>query len=169
MAEAAGATQELETGMIESSGAIADAAQASDENRSTFDGLGGTLNATADAAVRVRDELNSIPTVVRTRYEVTGLEPGSIAGRTRTGTFSGARQHGGPVMAGHAYLVGEAGPEMFVPSQAGTVVSNQQMNQTNIGGDTITMNIAVQSNAQAMALAAQVEQRRRDELAGRIM
>ena len=31
------------------------------------------------------------------------------------------RQHGGPVNAGQRYMVGEAGPEMFVPSQRGRI------------------------------------------------
>ena len=34
----------------------------------------------------------------------------------------GARAEGGPVDAGRSYLVGENGPEMFVPSQSGTIV-----------------------------------------------
>jgi phage-related minor tail protein len=37
--------------------------------------------------------------------------------------FFGARAAGGPVNVGGAYLVGERGPEMFVPRQAGEVVS----------------------------------------------
>ncbi len=33
----------------------------------------------------------------------------------------GSRQHGGPVDRGTPYLVGEAGPEMFIPNSGGTV------------------------------------------------
>jgi phage-related minor tail protein len=36
----------------------------------------------------------------------------------------GARAAGGPVDAGSAYLVGENGPEMFVPSSGGTILPN---------------------------------------------
>ncbi|MPZ14960.1 MAG: hypothetical protein GEU73_11155 [Chloroflexi bacterium] len=32
------------------------------------------------------------------------------------------RQHGGPVSTGGAYVVGEAGPELFVPGRSGTIV-----------------------------------------------
>lgn len=35
-----------------------------------------------------------------------------------------ARQHGGPVSAGSPYLVGEAGPELFVPGRSGGIVPN---------------------------------------------
>ncbi len=38
--------------------------------------------------------------------------------------FGGARMNGGPVGTGSAYLVGEAGPELFVPSSAGRIVPN---------------------------------------------
>lgn len=36
----------------------------------------------------------------------------------------GARAEGGPVDAGRSYLVGENGPETFVPSASGTIVPN---------------------------------------------
>lgn len=36
--------------------------------------------------------------------------------------FGGARADGGDVAAGRSYLVGERGPEMFVPRTAGTVL-----------------------------------------------
>jgi phage-related minor tail protein len=50
----------------------------------------------------------------------------SIAGSILTSILpvAGARASGGPVDAGSAYLVGEKGPELFVPSQDGTVVPN---------------------------------------------
>ena len=34
---------------------------------------------------------------------------------------------GGPVSAGRPYMVGEAGPELFVPNRSGSVVANQDM------------------------------------------
>lgn len=37
------------------------------------------------------------------------------------------RAMGGPVQAGRAYVVGERGPELFVPRQSGTVVPNEAM------------------------------------------
>jgi hypothetical protein len=40
------------------------------------------------------------------------------------GIFGGARAAGGPVNAGGAYLVGERGPELFVPGRSGTIVPN---------------------------------------------
>jgi phage-related protein len=38
--------------------------------------------------------------------------------------FGGGRANGGPVNAGTSYVVGERGPELFVPNTAGTIVPN---------------------------------------------
>lgn len=38
--------------------------------------------------------------------------------------FAGEREKGGPVMSGKAYLVGEKGPEPFIPSSNGTILPN---------------------------------------------
>lgn len=43
--------------------------------------------------------------------------------------FGGFRASGGPVYANKAYMVGERGPEMFVPNSAGSIVPNGAMNQ----------------------------------------
>jgi soluble lytic murein transglycosylase-like protein len=48
------------------------------------------------------------------------------------------RQHGGPVFSNRAYLVGEAGPELFVPGRGGTVVSNQDLRSI---GDSATVHL----------------------------
>jgi hypothetical protein len=40
------------------------------------------------------------------------------------GAFGGFRANGGPVSGGTPYIVGERGPELFVPSRSGTIVPN---------------------------------------------
>lgn len=42
-------------------------------------------------------------------------------------SFFGFRANGGPVSAGSPYIVGERGPEMFVPSGSGKIVANDQL------------------------------------------
>ncbi|BAQ93644.1 phage tail tape measure protein [uncultured Mediterranean phage uvMED] len=42
-------------------------------------------------------------------------------------SFFGFRANGGPVSAGNPYIVGERGPEMFVPSGSGKIVANDQL------------------------------------------
>ena len=45
-----------------------------------------------------------------------------------TGGFGGFRAAGGPVNPGRAYVVGEEGPEIIVPSSAGQVIPNHALN-----------------------------------------
>lgn len=49
---------------------------------------------------------------------------GGALGNFIGGIFGGARAMGGPVMGGSAYLVGEQGPELFVPRTSGSIVPN---------------------------------------------
>ena len=44
-----------------------------------------------------------------------------------TGEAEGSRQHGGDVTKDTPYLVGEVGPELFVPNQSGNIVPNNQL------------------------------------------
>lgn len=64
----------------------------------------------------------------------------------------GARADGGPVNAGVPYLVGERGPEIVVPRQAGTVVPNGQ-----IGGGAMTFAPTVHIHGSNTVTAVQVE------------
>lgn len=43
-------------------------------------------------------------------------------------------QHGGPIRAGQLALVGEKGPELFVPRSAGQIVPNRQLGVVSLGG-----------------------------------
>ena len=46
------------------------------------------------------------------------------------GAFGGARAAGGPVASGSTYMVGERGPELFVPRSSGTIVPNHALSGT---------------------------------------
>jgi len=52
-----------------------------------------------------------------------------------------ARAAGGPVASGNPYLVGEKGPELFVPNHSGSIVSNKDM----MGGTTVNQSFTIQS------------------------
>lgn len=56
------------------------------------------------------------------------------------GLFGGARASGGSVDPGRAYLVGEQGPELFVPTSSGNIASNSATRR--MGGG-VTQNITV--------------------------
>ena len=102
----------------------------------------------------------------------TFLSPVSGGALTGTGALAtsipglavGARANGGPVMGGSPYLVGERGPELFVPGRTGMIVPNNQIS----GGTNVTVNVdasgsSVQGNDQqagqlGRAIAAAVQQ-----------
>lgn len=54
------------------------------------------------------------------------------------GGWNPAKAMGGPVSAGTTYLVGEKGPELFMPSGSGTIIPNNQMG--GMGGTTNVTN-----------------------------
>jgi hypothetical protein len=56
-----------------------------------------------------------------------GIGIATIAAASLLKNFGGARALGGPVSGGTPYLVGERGPELFVPSVSGGIVPNNQV------------------------------------------
>lgn len=52
---------------------------------------------------------------------------GNVVGSIFSGMFGGGRAGGGDTIGGRAYLVGEQGPELFVPRTAGTVLNSDQL------------------------------------------
>ncbi len=72
-----------------------------------------------------------------------GFANGGAVGYANGGAigYGGARAGGGPVSSRNAFLVGERGPEMFIPNTAGTVVSNEASG-SRMGGATVNFNIS---------------------------
>ncbi len=69
-------------------------------------------------------------------YSKAGIFTGlSIGGSGLTGFGLTARAEGGPVASGMPYMVGEQGPEMFVPKESGSIVPN------GAGGGGVVINI----------------------------
>ena len=66
------------------------------------------------------------------------------------------RRFGGPVQAGRTYMVGEVGPELFVPRESGTIVPNDQLRGGTLN---LTQNIV---SADPIQTAAEVVRRQRD-------
>jgi lambda family phage tail tape measure protein len=73
-----------------------------------------------------------------------GFSFGSASGGTITGG-SGLipRASGGAVSAGTSYMVGEKGPEMFVPRTSGTIVPNNAL--SSVGGSQVINNYNIQA------------------------
>jgi tape measure domain-containing protein len=60
--------------------------------------------------------------------------------------LAGARANGGSVSAGSSYLVGERGPELFVPGASGNIVPNNAMGSSNIVVNVDATGSSVQGN-----------------------
>jgi len=78
------------------------------------------------------------------------------------GTFlSGMRAEGGPVGAGGAYVVGEEGPELFVPRSSGSIVPNGAMGSSGGGSGGVTVNYNIAAGVSRAELVPILEQERR--------
>jgi hypothetical protein len=78
----------------------------------------------------------------------------------------GAAAEGGPVIGGKTYIVGEEGPEMFVPNRSGTIVPNHDLASGMMGGNNIT-NVYQTRELSAAELAQEVSYRQGRQLTGR--
>lgn len=84
------------------------------------------------------------------RQQITGPLAAAIGGTATGGglltqflggLFGGARADGGPAYAGSAYLVGEEGPELFVPRTSGAVLSAGKTKSA-LGGMNVVQNFS---------------------------
>ena len=100
-----------------------------------FSNLVGIINAAVSAITAVASVGRSIG--------------GAIGGALG---FGGGRAMGGPVSARTAYVVGERGPELFVPGSSGSIIPNGGMG----GGTTInlTVNGAIDSESTARQIVS---------------
>ncbi len=141
---------------------------------SLFDGLAGLMEATAgrnSSAYRTmfalsksfqiaQSLLNLHAAVMKAMNDPTALTPAqkfanmaavatagaNVLNQLTSITLSGARAMGGPVGGGRAYLVGEKGPEIFVPGASGQITSNENLNKALGGGSSKTVVINQTNN-----------------------
>jgi hypothetical protein len=98
--------------------------------------------------------VNTVAALIRGFEAIIGFGArigGAIGGAVGALGFGGGRAMGGPVSAGTAYMVGERGPELFVPKGSGTIVPNGRS-----GGATInlTVNGAIDSESTARQIVS---------------
>jgi len=65
--------------------------------------------------------------------------------------FGGGKAMGGPVNAGTSYVVGERGPELFMPNRSGTIIPNNKLS----GGGTV-INLTVNGAIDGESTARQI-------------
>lgn len=129
------AVSSLAGGMTASAGLVAAAGaiiifefwKITDALKKAVDAWNGALNAGASASISDDFAIRKI--------QSSNLSPDKKAAAIRSFT---ARASGGPVADGSPYVVGEQGPELFVPNQSGTIIPNNKM-----GGGTVNFNVSV--------------------------
>ena len=100
-------------------------------------------------AIGIARMFSGIPAPSKGSTGVPGLEPNSYYGTGgRYGSFvpPTPRANGGPVGMGRPYLVGERGPELFVPGAQGNIVSNSAMGNTSVVVNVDASGTEVQGN-----------------------
>jgi len=75
--------------------------------------------------------------------------------------IAGMRAGGGPVGAGNAYVVGEKGPELFVPSSSGSIIPNGGGSGGRSSGSSINVTYNIASGVSRSDLAPILEQERK--------
>lgn len=65
-------------------------------------------------------------------FSKTGALGGVFGSLASAVGFGGGKAIGGPVMGGTSYLVGERGPEMFIPQTSGNIIANNKLGSTSI-------------------------------------
>lgn len=108
------------------------------------------LPASKTIDVEIRTRTTPVPDTLGSFNDVQDFFPAPAAG-----TFSSPpkkRAMGGPVDEALAYLVGENGPELFIPGRAGTIIPNGRGAG---GGDTI-INITVNGAIDSASTARQI-------------
>lgn len=93
-------------------------------------------NATAagTAASNIREMEEALKRIARNEKVSAFAELGLVA--PPEAPSPPGRAAGGPVSANRPYVVGEAGPELFVPQRSGSIIPNSQL-----GGGQVTINI----------------------------
>ena len=68
---------------------------------------------------------------------------GSFFGNLLSGLFGGGKAAGGSVNGGTTYMVGEQGPELFVPGRSGAIVPNDALGGGGSSNDTFNVNFSI--------------------------
>ena len=68
---------------------------------------------------------------------------------------------GGPVSAGSPYVVGEKGPELFIPNSSGSIIANNRMNSNGGSATGVTVNYNIAAGVSRSELVPILEQERR--------
>lgn len=107
------------------------------------------MNRLKIATEGLRDALRAVRTLFQ-QMKSFGLDV--LEGGALPGQFGGRRAGGGPVASGKGYLVGEMGPELFIPSSGGNIVPNDRVS----GGAKISITVNAGMGANGAQIGEQI-------------
>lgn len=90
--------------------------------------------------------------------QIVGVVKGALGGIGLPVPDLPKRAFGGSVSGNQAYMVGERGPELFVPGGNGTIIPNSNMRGGGGGGSPISISVDARGSNDPAAVRAQVQQ-----------
>jgi phage-related minor tail protein len=149
--------------------------------RSSTDGMGSDLDTLSGRASGVFDGLSGgiARSATRGLLSMRGMVDGILSELSRLAVksfiaqplegfigqifqglgFGGGRASGGPVAGGTAYLVGEQGPELFVPRQSGSIMPNGSAGAVTVNIYAQDAQSVIRSETQVAAMLARASRR----------
>lgn len=138
-----------------------------DELRSSFESIG---NSVSDAfkgmltgAMSFKDGMKGIISSVISELwrlyvvqQIVGFFTGTVMPAAQS-VFKG-KALGGSVGKNQPYMVGERGPELFIPGGSGTIIPNRNLGGGGGGGNAFNINVDARGSADPAAVRAQVQQ-----------
>ena len=106
--------------------AEAEAAKRADSRAAAYKSIEDSANGAKSAMEQQANISRQVSRQIITNPVINGIE-GDIEPRS----FGGFRAKGGPVGMGKSYVVGEKGPELFIPSGSGTIIPNSKPTPVN--------------------------------------
>ena len=138
------------------------------ENDAIFLNAGGMIAQGFEDAILSGEKLGEVVRslgrdLIRLVFQqmVTQRLAAGVTGVLQGKGFAGFMASGGPVSAGSSYVVGEQGPELFVPHASGTIVPNNKMSGGGSSGSSVTVNYNIAAGVSRAELAPLLEQERR--------
>jgi hypothetical protein len=122
-----------------------------------FTALGTALTIIIDNFATLVDTVNSAYNSIKRLVKFIDENPvalGStgVAGFGLSKIFGGGRANGGPVNGGTSYIVGERGPELFVPNTSGKIIPNGGMGSGGGSVINLTVNGAIDAEGTARTI-----------------
>jgi len=123
-----------------------------------FEVLGTAIGIVIDLFSNLVDVVNKAFNAIKAIVNFVKNNPVTQAlGGVIDNVFGGGRDNGGPVRSGTSYIVGERGPELFVPNTNGLIIPNgQSMSGTSGSNQGSTINITVNGAIDSESTARQI-------------